>query len=268
MKIAFIGGGNMGEAIIAAVLEKKLAAPADISVSDVIESRRIFLKKQYGVIATASNLEAVENKDIIVLAVKPQHFPDVLADLKGKVTSSQLVMSIAAGIKIHAISQGLGYQNVVRVMPNTPAQVGFGMSGWTATKAVTSEQKEQARAILAALGREIYFESEDYLDMVTAVSGSGPAYFFRFAEALIDAAVEIGLSHHDAEILVSQTMLGTAQLLLKSGKTPAELRQAVTSKGGTTEKALTTFQEGGFESLVEAAVKAAYLRARELGSGK
>lgn len=256
----------MGEAMLSAVLGKKLAAPAGISVSDISESRRDDLKKRYGVTVTGSSREAVQGKDIVILAVKPQNIPEVLADLKGYVRSDQLVLSIAAGVRIDAISRGLGHDKVVRSMPNTPAQIGLGITGWTATAAVTPGQKEQARVILGTMGKGLYFEDESSLDMVTAVSGSGPAYFYLFAESLMDASVSIGLSRQNAEELVSQTMLGAAQLLVKSGKPPAELRRAVTSKGGTTERAINTLEEGGLAKLVEAAVRAAYLRAKELGS--
>ena len=256
----------MGEAMLAAVLEKKLAMPAGISISDISESRRQYLQKQYGIAVTENNREAVQGKDIIVLAVKSQNIPEVLSDLKGFVKSTQLVLSIAAGVKISTISRGLAHDRVVRSMPNTPAQIGFGMSGWTATTAVTREQKEWSRSILGAMGKEIYFDDEKYLDMVTAVSGSGPAYFYLFAESLIAAAVNIGLSRQNAEELVLQTMLGSAQLLLKSGRPPAELRRNVTSKGGTTERALKAFEEGGFARLIEVAVREAYIRAKELGT--
>lgn len=256
----------MGEAMLAAVLDKNLAAPDVISVSDISEPRRRYLQKQYGITVTENSHEAVKGKDIIILAVKPQNIPEVLADLKSHIKSNQLVLSIAAGVKISTISRGLAHDSVVRSMPNTPAQIGLGMSGWTATTAVNQEQKEWSRAILGAMGKEIYFDDESYLDMVTAVSGSGPAYFYLFAESLIDAAVNIGLSRPDAEELVLQTMLGSAQLLQKSGKPPAELRRNVTSRGGTTERALNVFEEGGFARLTEAAVRAAYLRAKELGS--
>lgn len=265
MKIAFIGGGNMGEAIIGALLEKKLSVPADISVSDISEPRRQYLKKQYGVAVASKNREAVSGKNVVVLAVKPQNLPEVLADLKGCLKPDQLVLSIVAGVKISTISQGLGHRNVVRSMPNTPAQIGLGISGWTATKEVTEKQKEWARAILGAMGKEIYFAEEEYLDMVTAVSGSGPAYFYLFAESLIDAAVNLGLSRNEAEELVSQTMLGAAHLMQKSGKPPAELRRNVTSRGGTTERAIQVFEESGFARIVSEAVKAACQRAKELG---
>jgi len=265
MKIAFIGGGNMGEAILGALLEKKLYKPADISVSDISEPRRQYLKKQYGISVTAGNKEAVAGKDVVVLAVKPQNINEVLADLRGLLKPGQLVLSIAAGVKINTISQGLGHRKVVRSMPNTPAQIGLGISGWTATPEVSGEQKAWARTILGAMGKEIYFDDEEYLDMVTAVSGSGPAYFYLFAESLIDAAVGLGLNRKDAEALVSQTMLGAAHLMQKSDKTPAELRRNVTSKGGTTERAIQVFEGSDLAGIVGKAVKAACQRAKELG---
>ncbi|MCK4862991.1 MAG: pyrroline-5-carboxylate reductase [Dehalococcoidales bacterium] len=266
MKIAFIGGGNMGEAMLSAVLGQKLTAPDGICVSDVSESRREYLNKQYGIAVTADNREAVKGKNIVVLAVKPQNLPEVMADLKGCLESTLLVLSIVAGMKISAIARGLGHARVVRCMPNTPAQVGFGMSGWTATAGVSEEQKGQARAILGSMGKEIYFDDEKYLDMVTAVSASGPAYVFLLAESLIDAAVKIGLSRKEAGELVSQMTLGSAHLMQQSARSPAELRRNVTSRGGTTERALQVFEEGGFAKIVEDAVKAAYRRAKELGN--
>jgi pyrroline-5-carboxylate reductase len=266
MKIAFIGGGNMGEAMLAAVLGKKLAAPEDISVSDISGSRRQYLEKQYRVAVTADNRKAIDGKDIVVLVVKPQNMPEVIAGLKGYLKPARLVLSIAAGVKIGKICQALDHRRVVRAMPNTPARIGFGISGWTATGDVTERQKGWSRAILGAMGKEIYFDDEKYLDMVTAVSGSGPAYFFLFAESLIEAAVSIGLSRSEAGELVLQTMLGSAQLLQKSGRPPDELRKDVTSRGGTTERALQVFESGDFAKLVSEAVKAAYNRAKELGS--
>ncbi len=255
----------MGEAIVAAVLAKSLAVPRDICVSDISDTRREYLQKQYGVVVTANNREAMADRDVLVLAVKPQNLADVLSDLKGSIRPVQLVLSIVAGVKIETIVDGLGHKSVVRCMPNTPAQIGFGMSAWTATPRVTETQKEQSKAILGAMGKEIYFEDEECIDIATAVSGSGPAYCFLFAEALVDAAVSIGLSVEEACEMVSQTMLGSVHLMQQSGKPPAELRRNVTSPGGTTESALKVFEEGGFRRLIENAVKAAYRRARELG---
>jgi len=266
MKITFIGGGNMGEAMLAAVLEKKLATTADVSVSDISEERRDYLKERYDVTVTGDNKAAASGRDIVVLAVKPQNLAEVAEGLKGCLKATQLVVSIVAGVTIDTLSKGLGHNRIVRVMPNTPAQIGYGISVWTATAGVTDEQKGWTQSILTAMGKEIYFRNEEYLDMVTAVSASGPAYFFLFAEALIEAAVNIGLPRQDAEALVAQTMLGSAHLMQQSEKPPAELRRNVTSRGGTTERALQVFEEGGLAKIVAEAVEAAYKRAKEMGS--
>jgi pyrroline-5-carboxylate reductase len=266
MKIAFIGGGNMGEAIMAAVLEKKLVDAPGVSVSDISQPRLDYLKERYGVTVTNDNREVARGKDIVVLAVKPQNLPEILTELKGSLEKDSLVLSIMAGIRINTIRRGLVHDRIVRSMPNTPAQIGLGITGWTATPEVADEQKEQARSILSVMGKEIYFSEEESLDMVTAVSASGPAYVFLFAECLVDAAVNIGLSREEAEGLVFQTMLGSAHLMQQSGKPPSELRRNVTSKGGTTERALLVFEDGKLHKIVGEAVEAAYKRAQELGS--
>jgi len=258
----------MGEAILAALLQKKLCRPLDISISDVSETRRGYLKKRYRVAVTADNQQAVQGKDVVVLAVKPQNIKEILADLKGRLKTNQLILSIAAGVKISTITQGAGHRKVVRSMPNTPAQIGLGISGWTATKEVTTAQKKLTRTILGAMGKEIYFNNEKYLDMVTAISGSGPAYVYLFAESLIEGAVGLGLKRQDAETLVLQTILGAAHLMNKSAKTPAELRRDVTSKGGTTERAIEVFEKNGLSGIVAKAVRAACQRAKELGNVK
>lgn len=258
----------MGEAIIKSLLESKICLPADISASDISESRLQYLKKQYGIVVTAGNREAVSGREVIVLAVKPQNINKVLADLRGSLKPSQLILSIAAGVKISKIRRGTGHQKIVRVMPNMPAQIGLGISGWTATREVGGEQKRKAKKILGAMGKEIYFSKEGDLDMVTAISGSGPAYLFYFAESLIDAAAGLGLKRNDAESLVIQTVLGAAQLMDKSGKAPAELQRDVTSKGGSTERAIGVFEKSDLAGIVSKAVKAAYQRAKELGEAK
>ncbi len=266
MKIAFIGGGNMGEAMLASVLAKGLASIEEITVSDISQSRNHYLEHQYGVSVTGDNCQAVSRGDVVVLAIKPQNLSQVMAGLKGAFRSPQLVLSIIAGARIGTMCQGLGYRQVVRVMPNTPAQVGEGMSVWTATPEVTEQQKEWAGSILGAMGREIYVEDEKYIDMATAVSGSGPAYVFLFAEAVASAAVDIGLSSDMARELVQQTILGSAYFMQRSDKPPTELRRMVTSPGGTTAAALAQFEKGQFTGLVKQAVTAAYRRAKELGS--
>jgi pyrroline-5-carboxylate reductase len=265
MKIAFIGGGNMGQAMLSAILARSLTKPEAITVSDIAEARLKHLEQKYGVAVTGSNLKAISGKDIVVLAIKPQNLAQVMAELGGKLKSNQLVLSIIAGAKIDALSQGLKHGAIVRAMPNTPAQIGEGMSVWTATPEVSEKQKASAKAILGAMGKELYVDDESYLDMATAVSGSGPAYFFLMVEALVDAAVKIGLPRDMARELVLQTMLGSAKFIQQSGEEPAELRRKVTSPGGTTAQALEQFEKGKFTELVKRAVKAAYDKARKLG---
>lgn len=255
----------MGEAMLSAVLDKGLSSPGDISVSDISESRRQQLQQKYGVTITSDNRQAVASADVVVLAIKPQNLAEVMNGLGRQIEPKQLVLSIVAGATIQTLSAGLNHNRVVRVMPNTPAQIGEGMSVWTATAEVTEQQKKWAGSILGAVGREIYVDDEKYLDMVTAVSGSGPAYFFLFVEALVEAAVDIGLSPDMAKEMVLQTMLGSGHLIRESGKPPAELRRMVTSKGGTTAAALDELDRGGFNKLVLQAIRAAYKRARELG---
>ncbi|MFQ5996084.1 MAG: pyrroline-5-carboxylate reductase [Dehalococcoidales bacterium] len=265
IKIVFIGGGAMGEAMLSAVLGKGLSMPSTVWVSDIKEERRQRLKQKYDVAVTEDNREAADKGDIIVLAIKPQNLAEVMPNLGGQLKPSQLVLSIIAGARIDTLCQGLNHRSIVRVMPNTPAQIGEGISVWTATAEVTESQKKWASSILSTMGKEIYVDDEKYLDMATAISGSGPAYFFLFVESLVDAALKIGLSPNVAEELVLQTMLGSGHLLQKSDKSPAELRRMVTSPGGTTAAALLQFEKGGFSDLVQQAITAAYKRAKELG---
>ncbi|MFC2020484.1 pyrroline-5-carboxylate reductase [Chloroflexota bacterium] len=265
MKIAFIGGGNMGEAMLSSILDKELGLPRDIYVSDISDNRRQYLEQKYGVAVTSSNRQAVEGAEVVVLAIKPQNLSEVLAEIAGNLQPEQLVLSIIAGATIKTLSAGLAHKSIVRVMPNTPAQIGMGMSVWTATSEVTQQQRAWAGSILGAIGKEIYVGDEKYLDMATAISGSGPAYFFLYVEALVEAAVHIGLPSDVAQELVIQTMLGSGHLIQKSGKEPSELRRIVTSKGGTTAEALNEFDKGELKSLVSKAVTAAYNRARMLG---
>ncbi len=265
MKIAFIGGGNMGEAMLSALLEKGLSAPQAISVSDVVEARRRHLKQKYGVIAVSSNSSAVTGSDVVVLAIKPQNLAEILAELGGQLEPAQLVLSIIAGARVDTLRRGLKHDCIVRAMPNTPAQIGEGMSVWTATTGVTEQQKAWAGSILGAMGREIYVDDEKYIDMATAVSGSGPAYVFLFMESLVEAAVHIGLPRDMAQEVVLQTVLGSGHFAQKSGKELAELRRMVTSPGGTTAEAMLQFEKGEFTGLVRKAVAAAFDRAKELG---
>lgn len=266
MKIAFIGGGNMGEAILSALLNRGLTTPADIFVSDTSDERRRHLEQEYGIAIAEDNRETADKGEAVVLAVKPQNLAGVMAGLSGCLKPAQLVLSIIAGASINTLCQGLHHRHIVRSMPNMPARIGKGISVWTATSETTLRQKEWARAILGATGKEIYVDDEKYLDMATAISGSGPAYFFLFVESLVDAAVSIGLPRDVAGELAVETMLGSSHLIQESGKSPAELRRMVTSPGGTTAEALQQFEKGGFNKLVLQAIIAAYNKAKELGS--
>lgn len=266
MKIAFIGGGVMAEAILAAILKKRLALSEDISVSDIAAARRQYLLEKYQVSAIANNRQVVQNRDVIVLSVKPQNISDVMTDMRGLVKPSQLVISIIAGKNLRSIAAGLDHNCIVRSMPNTPAQIGEGITVWTATSQVNASQKKMAASILGVMGKEIYCADEKYLDMATAISGSGPAYVFLFVESLISAAEELGFAPEVAQELVMQTLLGSGHLLQNSAKNPRDLRHMVTSPGGTTAEAIAVFEKGGFTDLVSRAVMAAYQKAQKLGS--
>ncbi len=265
-KISFIGGGNMGQAIASAVIKNHLAEPKDVSISDVSQPRLDQLKEELGVFTSTDNLEVANRGEIIVLSVKPQTLTALMEELSGKLNPRSLVFSIIAGKKMETLVAGLKHQSVVRAMPNTPAQIGKGMTVWSATRDVTPAQRTNAEAIVMVMGKGIYAGYESYLDLATAVSGSGPAYVFLFMEAMMSAAVEIGMPDEMAKTLVYQTLLGSAEYARASVKDLAELRRNVTSPGGTTAAALKVFEEGGFTPLVHKAVAAAYRRAQELGA--
>jgi pyrroline-5-carboxylate reductase len=265
MKITFIGGGAMGEAMIRGILNKELTTPQDIIVNDISAARLGSLEAEYGVRITDDYGIAVPGSDVVVIAVKPQNLAGLMPELEGRLSQDQLVLSIIAGAAISSISRGLGHRSVIRAMPNTPAQIGQGMSVWTASEEVSQQQQGIARSILGALGKEIYVPDEKYIDMATAVSGSGPAYIFLVIEALVDAAVHIGLHHEMAEELALQTVLGAACLAHETGKQPKDLRDMVTSPGGTTAAGLAKLEEGGLRDLFIHAVIAAHERAKELG---
>jgi pyrroline-5-carboxylate reductase len=263
MKIAFVGAGVMGEAMIKGVLAKGLCAPADIVACDISTSRLETLRPTYEIKVTEDYATALKGADVVALAVKPQNLAGVMPSLKGQLHKTQLVLSIIAGAAISTITDGLGHSSIARAMPNTPAQIGAGMCVWTCSSDVNPRQKKMAKSILGSLGREIYVTDEKYIDMATAVSGSGPAYIYKVMEALTDAAVHIGLSRDIAKVLVQETALGAALLAKETNRQPEELREMVTSRGGTTEAGLAKLV--GVEDLFAKAVEAAYARAKELG---
>ncbi len=255
----------MGEAMLSAILGKGLTSPQSISVSDIAEARRQYLEQKYRVLITRDSRLALVRSEVVILAVKPQNIAEVMAELRGQFKMTQLILSIIAGVDIHRLQLGLDHDRIIRAMPNTPAQIGEGMTVWTATSDVTEQQRRWAGSILGAMGKEIYVDDEKYIDMATAVSGSGPAYFFFMVESLVEAAVHIGLPREIAQELVLQTMLGSGYLIQKSGKEAAGLRRMVTSPGGTTAEALLELEKGGFANLLTKAVSAAYNKARKLG---
>jgi pyrroline-5-carboxylate reductase len=266
-KIAFIGPGVMAEAMIAGLLRKKLAKPENITSAGPREERGNELTKKYGIRSATDNSSAVSHADVVVLSIKPQRLSEVMKNLKG-IRSDALILSIIAGANIKKISTGLKHRAIVRSMPNTPGQIGEGITVWTSSKEVTDEQQRMARAILGALGDEVFVEDESYLDMATALSGSGPAYVFLFTEALIDAGVHMGFPRRIAEQLVLQTIKGSASFYDQAGRHPATLRNQVTSPGGTSAEALYYLEKAGFRTAISRAVWAAYQRSLELGKEK
>jgi len=268
--LSFIGSGVMAEAMISGILSEGLTAPDHMIASDPRQERGEELASRYGVKARTANREAAKAAQIVVLSVKPQVVPTVLEELQGQVKPEGLVLSIVAGARIGVMAAGLDHQAIVRAMPNTPAQIGEGMSVWTATAAVSEEQRRQVQSILQALGEEIYLEDEEYLDMATALSGTGPAYVFLFMEAMIDAGVHLGFSRRIAQQLVLQTVRGSVDFARQSVAHPAELRNMVTSPGGTSAEALYQLEKGGFRTVLSRAIWAAYQKSQYLGelSGK
>jgi pyrroline-5-carboxylate reductase len=262
--IAFIGGGNMATSLIGGMTEKGFSTGA-IRVSDPVEESRRRLEKQFGVATVDDNREACRNADVVVLAVKPQVMKEVVAGFADALAHRPLVISIAAGIPMAALQAWLGADKpIVRCMPNTPSLVQAGASGLYASDGVSDTQKTLATEILDAVGMTVWLESEDDLDAVTAVSGSGPAYFFLLMEAMEKAGTELGLNPETARRLTLQTALGAAKMAHQSDVDPAELRRRVSSPGGTTERAVATFVEAGLPELVARAMTAARDRSRQM----
>ncbi len=263
MKISFIGGGNMARALITGLLARGQAA-SDITVIEADADKRIELKDDFGV-QSYDQLPAAANADVIVLAVKPQQLRDVAIFL-GSLLDHQLVISIAAGVRCQDLIRWLGnYGAVVRVMPNTPAQVQAAISALFAASAVTAGQRQLAESVMKAVGMTLWLEDEGQMDAVTALSGSGPAYVFYFLEAMQQAGAELGLPAEQSRQLALETFLGAARLAADGTQDFATLRTQVTSKGGTTERALSSMESAGVKSSIIAAVQAAASRSRELG---
>jgi pyrroline-5-carboxylate reductase len=259
----------MGEAMIHGLIRCQLAKPSALLAAGPRLERLEQLQSKYGVMTFTDNAEAARQSEIVVLSVKPQRLERVLAGLKGAVQPSALVLSIVAGASMDKIGRGLGHKIIVRAMPNTPAQIGEGIAVWTASPAASAEQVEMARQILGALGQEIFVEEENYLDMATALSGTGPAYVFLFMEAMVDAGVHLGFPRRIAEQLVAQTVRGSVDYYTHREEPQhlARLRNDVTSPGGTSAEALYYLEKAGFRTAISRAVWAAYVRSQELGKG-
>ena len=261
MNVAIIGGGVMGEAILAAALERGVFDPAMVTVCEKVEHRRHQLRSEYGVAVTTDANEAMASAGLVVLSVKPQEMHSV----HGVLAPETALVSIMAGVRISTLQAEFHHDRIVRVMPNTPVAAKAGMSVWTATESVTDAQRDLTRGLLGAIGREMYVDDEKKLDMATAVSGSGPGYVFLFIEAMIDGAVLIGLTRAQAEESVLQTFYGAAIYAQESGRSAAELRALVTSPAGTTAAGLLELEKGGVRAAIIECVRAAHRRAQELG---
>lgn len=275
-RLAFIGCGVMAEAIIAGLLRKQLVAPEQIVGSHPRSARRDEIQQKFGVQMFEHNCDATKAvhptaaypNSLIILAVKPQRLIGVLHDLKGSIPKDQLVISIVAGAKIATIANELQHRAIVRTMPNTPAQIGEGITAWTPSAEVNPEQEQQVRAMLEALGKAVRVENERQIDMATALSATGPTYIFLVMEALVDAGVHLGFSRHVAQELVQQMILGSVLFARESHKHPAELRNMVTSPGGTSAEAIYQMEKGSLRTVLSKAVWAAFQRAEALGATK
>jgi len=270
MHLAFIGCGVMGESMVAGLVNNKLIRRANISASHPRREHCEELASRYGIKAYQRNADATttaakyENSAIVV-CVKPQRLSHVLNDLKGVLKPHQLVISIVAGARIEHLAEKLGTQKVVRAMPNTPSQIGAGITAWTCTEKVNKAERSHIKKLLAALGKELFVETENMIDMATSLSATGPTYIFMVMEALTDAGVHLGFSREMAKELVQETMLGSVKFAMESHKHPAELRNMVTSPGGTSAEAIYQMEKGTLRTVLSKAVYAAYKRAAELG---
>jgi len=267
--ITFIGPGVMAEGMISGIIRHEVVTSKAITAAGPRQKRLDDLNLKYGINVSTDNVKAVEDADVVILSIKPQGLDHVMTELKNSIQPGALILSIIAGAPIRKISNGINHAKVVRSMPNTPAQIGKGITVWTASQEVTVEQREMARQILLALGDEIFLEDEVYLDMATAVSGTGPAYVFLFMEAMVDAGVHLGFPRRVAERLVAQTVRGSVDYYQKSDDPVhlARLRNQVTSPGGTSAEALYYLEKAGFRTAISRAIWAAFERSQELGKG-
>jgi pyrroline-5-carboxylate reductase len=265
MRVGIIGAGVMAEAMISGLLADRAVAPARLLASHPRRDRRDALAARHGIRPVAANRDALVDADVVVLAVKPQMLARVMRELRGRLDAGQVVVSIVAGATLRSLSEGLRHPAVVRAMPNTPSQIRRGMTVWAASAACTARQRDSARAVLHAIGDERMVDDESFVAMATALSGTGPTYLFAVMEALIDAGVHLGFPRELAHDLVAETLVGSSEYALRSGLHPAQLRNAVTSPGGTSAAAIYELEKGRIRTLFSDAVWAAYRRTVELG---
>ena len=268
LTISVLGLGVMGEAIVAGLIRNGLVVPKNINGSDPRRERIEEMERNFNITPHVENEKAIQGANVIIISVKPQRLNGVLEGLKGKIDPNVLVLSIVAGASISQISTGTNHAIIVRAMPNTPAQIGKGITVWTKSAQVTEKQTDYARQILGAMGEEVFVDFEEYLDMATALSGSGPAYVFLFMEAMIDAGVHLGFPRRISEKLVLETVRGSVEYYDLKSAHPAQLRNEVTSSGGTSAAALYYLEKAGFRTAISRAIWAAYERSQELGKGK
>lgn len=264
-KIGFIGGGKMGEALCKGIIKAGLSDASNIVISDVVVERCRLLSKEIGIKTTQNNKDVTSFADVIILAVKPQIMNDVLNNLKNDINQRHLVVSIAAGIPLRFIESRLqAGTRIIRVMPNTPCLVAASSTAYALGKYATDADSQLVHNLFNAVGR-VFKLDEKYLDAVTGLSGSGPAYVYMFIEALSDGGVKMGLPRDVATVLAAQTVMGAAKMVLETGQHPAQLKDAVTSPGGTTVEGISKLEEGGFRSTVINAVESATIKSKKLG---
>jgi pyrroline-5-carboxylate reductase len=265
MKVGIVGAGVMAEAIIAGLVADRAVEAGTLVASHPRRERREALAERHGIRPVAGNREALAGVEVVVLAVKPQMLGRVMRELRGELDADQVVVSIVAGATIRTLVDGLEHASVVRAMPNTPSQIRRGISVWTASESCTSRQRDLARGVLRALGDERQVDDELFVAMATALSGTGPTYLFTVMEALIDAGVHLGFPRELAHDLVVETLIGSAEFAMRSELHPAQLRNAVTSPGGTSAAAIYELEKGRIRTVLSDAVWAAYRRTLELG---
>lgn len=267
-KLAVLGAGNMAEGILGGALDKGVVRPEQVCASDPVEPRRQLFEEKFAVRVTPDNAQAAEGANVVLLSVKPQTFHAEAANLAKGVCKDCCIISIMAGIPISVIEERLGGQaRVVRVMPNLPIRVGAGVAGVCRGRYATDDDMAFAMQLFEAGGKAIELRDEGLIDAVTAVSGSGPAYFYYFVEAMAEAGVQLGLTREQALVLAEYTCLGAGRMMVETGEDPGVLRQKVSSKGGTTLAALEVMDAGGIKEKIQAAVVRAFERARELAKG-